>query len=396
MDFDLANPAAQVAVERTCALIMLASEKLAVRKSECFIHDFKVFLKDTCRSCKFPMDGPMIHGLLARFLSLRKYEKKWAGSIGFSEDGKTVRWVKMGFFTDLPVTMPAKEAHIWAQRWDDFIDERRRDYATSAIGEMWHTCSLWVRADFETRLIESTILSAVSSVFFAFFAVAAFLWDIVLAAYLVLSIVFVILCLGGFMFAILNWSFGAVEAVALIVFVGLSVDYSLHITESYNQATGESRYLRVQDSLRRTGGALVGASMTSVLACPPILFCTVRLFSQFGMIIISNMVLSLIFSVGFLSALLAIAGPMGGNRRWGDAVKCSSSSSSKKAPPQVSERETANMSSCRETAVADSVESPTPPTSKAPVDPNLTRFGKSSSTEPDDPIVLVDEPELLQ
>merc|ERR1712151_1168805 len=130
-----------------------------------------------------------------------------------------------------------------------------------------------------------------------------------LSVFLIVNVICVIICLGGLMFGVLAQPFGAIEAVSLIIFVGLSVDYSLHVAESYSISEKETKYAKTQDALRRTGGAIVGAAMTSVLVCPPILMCTIRMFVQFGVIIISNMLLSLLFSVGFFSAALATIGP---------------------------------------------------------------------------------------
>merc|ERR1712151_217553 len=130
-----------------------------------------------------------------------------------------------------------------------------------------------------------------------------------LSVFLIVNVICVIICLGGLLFGVMAQPFGAIEAVSLIIFVGLSVDYSLHVAESYSISTEETRYAKTQDALRRTGGALFGAAMTSVLACPPILTCTIKMFVQFGVIIISNMLLSLLFSVGFFGAALAAIGP---------------------------------------------------------------------------------------
>ncbi|CAE8660129.1 unnamed protein product, partial [Polarella glacialis] len=48
----------------------------------------------------------------------------------------------------------------------------------------------------------------------------------------------------------------------------------------------------------------------SILAGMPILGCTIQVFVKFGITVVSNTVLSLLFSVFFFSALLMIAGPL--------------------------------------------------------------------------------------
>merc|ERR1719326_2729258 len=167
---------------------------------------------------------------------------------------------------------------------------------------MFHTSALWVRAETETRLIESTLLCALFSVVFALLATLLFLWNMALAVYLILGIVCVIICLAAAMFGIMQWKFGAVEAIGLIVFVGFSVDYSLHMAESFNQSKETKRFAKVKDAMTRTGGAVFAAAVTSALAGLPILLCTIQVFVKFGVTMVLNTVLSLFFSLGFLCA----------------------------------------------------------------------------------------------
>merc|ERR1740121_217546 len=174
---------------------------------------------------------------------------------------------------------------------------------------MFHTSDLWVRAETELRLIDSTAKSALTSVALALVCVFLFLCNPVLAVYIVLTIVCIILCLSALMFGAFRWTFGAVEAVGLIVFVGFSVDYVLHVAEAFQGSAADQSYARVQDALRRTGGALMAAATTTVLAAAPVLLCLNQVLVKFGLSLIMNTVVSLLFSLGFFAAVLLVAGP---------------------------------------------------------------------------------------
>eukprot|EP00933_Yihiella_yeosuensis_P046199 TRINITY_DN41695_c0_g1_i1.p1 TRINITY_DN41695_c0_g1~~TRINITY_DN41695_c0_g1_i1.p1 ORF type:complete len:246 (-),score=35.57 TRINITY_DN41695_c0_g1_i1:109-846(-) len=176
---------------------------------------------------------------------------------------------------------------------------------------MFHTSDLWVRYDFETRLVRSTAASALASVLLALVAISFFLGNAALAVLVMVANCCCILCLGAWLFVVLGWEFGAIEALALIIVVGLSVDYTLHIAQCYQKSSCATARLKVQDALRRTGSALVGSASTSVLACPPIMFCTIEVFVRFGAVIISSMVLSLLFGLIFFSAMLVVVSPNG-------------------------------------------------------------------------------------
>merc|ERR1719162_2548799 len=156
--------------------------------------------------------------------------------------------MKAKFYTDLPRDMPASDAWKYVDKWDKFLEEMNTVYAGSGTGKMFHTSSLWVRAETEERLITSTLVCAGFSIVFALLAVLFFLWNLALAVYLILGIVCVIICLAAVMFGVMQWKFGAVEAIGLIVFVGFSVDYSLHVAESYNRSEEKERFAKVQDA----------------------------------------------------------------------------------------------------------------------------------------------------
>jgi len=310
--FDFSRASAQVAFEAICKLAVQRSAKLKTRKQMCFVNDFDIFLKSLATAAKplrYPYGSPDVHKLLGQFMSDPR-NKGYKEHVGFTAGGARVRFVKAKFYTDLPRDMAASDAWKYVEEWDKFLEEMNKKYWNSGTGKLFHTSALWVRAETEERLIESTLMCAGFSIFFALLAVLLFLWNMALAVFLILGIICVIICLAALMFGVMGWTFGAVEAIGLIVFVGFSVDYSLHMAESFNQSKEKLRFNKVQDAMLRTGGAVFAAAVTSTLAGIPILLCTIRVFVKFGVTIVLNTALSLFFSLGFLCALLTIIGPV--------------------------------------------------------------------------------------
>lgn len=309
--FDFSRASAQMAFEAICKLAVQRRAKLKTRKQMCFVNDFDIFLKTRATAAN-PLrygSGAAAAKLLSEFMSDPR-NKAYKEHVGFSKDGAVVKFVKAKFYTDLPRDMAASDAWKYVEEWDEFLEEQNKKYWNAGTGKMFHTSALWVRAETEERLIESTLMCAGFSIFFALLAVLVFLWNMALAVYLILGIICVIICLAALMFGVMNWTFGAVEAIGLIVFVGFSVDYSLHMAESFNQSREKLRFNKVQDAMLRTGGAIFAAAVTSTLAGLPILLCTIRVFVKFGITIVLNTALSLFFSLGFLCALLTIIGPV--------------------------------------------------------------------------------------
>lgn len=308
-ELNIEDPIVQIGLSRLCRIIEEQGDLLAVRQHSCVIEAFKDYLAKN--SIDFPVTpGRRIHELLDWFISHRlDHLEKWRKDVGFIEG--RVRFIQLEIRTNLPKTMPAADAWAWSLRWDEYIHMiNTKTNPPFALPHCFHTSSLWVRADAERQLIDSTMLCALASVVFATGVVFWFLADVWLGILLMTTVVCIIIALATIMFTVYGWSFGAIEAISLIIVIGFSVDYALHVAEFYNQSPETTQYLRVQDALRRTGGALLGAAATTLLACPPILFCSIHMFVQFGMTLIANMLLALIFSVLFFAALLVAVGPM--------------------------------------------------------------------------------------
>lgn len=303
--FDFSRGEAQDALARVCEKARSRARDLAVRRAQCLMDDFEVFLR-TQGQPVWP--GGAGHQLMSDFLATPA-GTGWRQQAGFSQDGSRVTWVCLSFITNLPSRMPAEDAWAWSKQWDSFVDEVNQEERNNFIGTAFHTSVLWVRAETETRLVQTTLMCAVFSVSFAFLTVLLFLGNLALAVYVILGIVCIAVCLTALMFGAVGWKFGPVEAVGLIVFVGFSVDYMLHLAETFSQSELKTRFLRTQEALLRTGGAIVAASVTTFLAGLPILFCTIQVFMNFGTMVIANTAISLVFSIVFFSAVLMVAGP---------------------------------------------------------------------------------------
>eukprot|EP00930_Biecheleria_cincta_P069571 TRINITY_DN5729_c0_g1_i1.p1 TRINITY_DN5729_c0_g1~~TRINITY_DN5729_c0_g1_i1.p1 ORF type:complete len:1828 (-),score=246.14 TRINITY_DN5729_c0_g1_i1:262-5436(-) len=307
-NFDFSRASVQEAVAKACAEAEALGDKLGVRRGRCFTTDFAIWLK-TQGKTGYPSPGPEIHGLLAKFMQLR-LTMDYDLTVGLSDDGSRVLWVQLLFETNLPHKLPAQEAWKWSEQWDNFVEDFNRREAGPSLGKVFHTCDIWVRAETEVTLVRSTLMCAVFSFCCAFLAVILFLRNLALGVYLILSIICVVVCLAALMFGIIGWPFGAVEAIGLIVFVGFSVDYSMHLAEAFRQSQGATRFEKMRDGLQRTGGAIFSSACTSLMAGLPLLFCTIQVFVKFGITVVSNTVLSLAFSLFFFAALLMAAGPI--------------------------------------------------------------------------------------
>eukprot|EP00435_Cladocopium_sp_Y103_P010048 s4817_g2.t1 len=71
----------------------------------------------------------------------------------------------------------------------------------------------------------------------------------VIALYVCLNIVLVVCILAGFLLNVMGYEFGVAEAIGATIFVGLSVDYCLHLAHAYNEAPGNCSRQKIRQAL---------------------------------------------------------------------------------------------------------------------------------------------------
>ena len=95
----------------------------------------------------------------------------------------------------------------------------------------------------------------------------------------------------------------------MVMVVGLSVDYVVHLAEAYSRSHHPDRLGRTRDSLEEVGISVLSGAITSLGSSIFLLFANVMFFAQFGLFIFCTIFLSLAYGLGLFTTLLAIVGP---------------------------------------------------------------------------------------
>jgi len=229
--------------------------------------------------------------------------------------GGPVRYVRQRFRLNLLKTAGAQKLMPVYERWQKFLDAMHEALHAQELGGKGLE-TVMVSKEFnlmhvEQTIIQSSVYALVSAVGIVLLSVVVFTGNVVVAAYAVLSVLLSIGALFGILISVLQWEFGPVQAIALTTFLGLSVDYTLHLCHAYHHAEMATRRDRVQMSLGAFGPAILGGGLTtagSALFCMP---CWIYLFVQLGIMLFMNTILSLTFTFLFLAPLLSVCGPTG-------------------------------------------------------------------------------------
>ena len=96
-----------------------------------------------------------------------------------------------------------------------------------------------------------------------------------------------------------------------MVCVGFAVDYVVHLASHYVHSEFEDRENRMRDSLREMGISILSGAITTILATITLFICVLMLFSKFAIFVIMTTLFSVVYSLGFFSALCLAIGPTG-------------------------------------------------------------------------------------
>ena len=177
--------------------------------------------------------------------------------------GNSIEWVKVDLNVDVSRSSNAAQLAPIYSAWNTFIVSMNARCGHDAVGEVVMVSGKFTTMDQELSLISSTINGFMTSNLICFAAVLFFTGDIVISFYTMTAIFMIVVTLLGLLFGILGWTFGAIEAVGVTIFVGMSVDYCLHTAHAYSHSASKTRRGKVTDALTHMGISILGAFVTT-------------------------------------------------------------------------------------------------------------------------------------
>ena len=97
--------------------------------------------------------------------------------------------------------------------------------------------------------------------------------------------------------------------LSIVFCIGLAVDYSTMIAESYSESPFEDRPERLHDALETCGISLLSGFISTFLAGLFLIPCEVQLLRSFGELVCITSFFSLLYALGLNAILLQLFGP---------------------------------------------------------------------------------------
>lgn len=299
-------------------------DKLRVTQKLCWIDDFRKYVHNANE--RFPIASKYkFEELMSTFLHNGLTGISSSKDFLWVQDGKVVA-SRLQFAIDVSNFAATSEALEHQAMWDDYVSTWNLNAQNSARGA-WQTSSLWVRAEAQSKLISSTAVTLVIVMVLAGAFMVLFTFDLVLSLSVVVASMVVECGLASFIINLMGWSIGPIEVIALIVFIGYAVTYSLHIAHRYgsDEVAEESpehaefdvdapqadiRLKRVISAFKSIGFAAIGSAITTIGCSIFLLFCTLTIFKKLGGVVLAVTLMSITVAMVPLPAALLICGPV--------------------------------------------------------------------------------------
>jgi predicted RND superfamily exporter protein len=126
----------------------------------------------------------------------------------------------------------------------------------------------------------------------------------------ILCITSIILTLLGATKA-LGWKFAMIESTCVIIFIGISVDYVVHLCHQYVHSVEPLRYGRTKAAYRQMGQTILAGALTSIFSASFLLLCEASSIQKFGLMLMITIVSSLLAALILLPSLFFVIGPNG-------------------------------------------------------------------------------------
>mmetsp|Transcript_13990 Transcript_13990/g.17448 ORF Transcript_13990/g.17448 Transcript_13990/m.17448 type:complete len:1123 (+) Transcript_13990:72-3440(+) len=164
-----------------------------------------------------------------------------------------------------------------AKKFDDWMDDHNSDsqnplrvlvYVPGA--EEWKVSSI---------LVPSGIQNLLLSLALAFVVLLLASGNYITATIATITIGMICTCVLGFI-QILGWGLGAIESVLIVIVVGFSVDYTVHLADSYMASKSLTREGKTLDALVHTGQSVLSGAISTLGASLPMFGAQIIFFSK--------------------------------------------------------------------------------------------------------------------
>ena len=240
-------------------------------------------------------------------------QKPLSSAFDSSSGKRRLKILELAFGVQETWSAPTGDLEKAYNLWEDYVPKKIAE-APAGLTNGYHTCGAWQWMDTVTSMRDGAYMAAATTLAISAVTTLVSTQNFVVVLYSVFAILSILVAVVGTIVA-MGWTLGFLEGICLVILIGLSVDYVLHIGHAYAHAArqrGATREECARHAIATMGFPVLSAAFTTLIAALFLLRATVVFFVKFGTVTVLSSVFSSIVSVILFVALLAAAGPTNG------------------------------------------------------------------------------------
>lgn len=323
--FDLSDPAAQTAISDFCTTLRtepctfsgcqgLGFLILPTGEFDCPIVDFQAWWNTTFGNTDYLKENKNETEKAEFFLRLENFalSENKLDFIGFIDN--RLRYFGTAFRLTANPFAPASEKKPIENLLDSLTKEFNANAPSTAKNARFAS-EEFVQNAVEEALLQTTVRGLAITFPLVFVVLLYATNNYLLALFACSSIAFIVICVLGFVFAVLGWELGIAESIVSIMIVGLSVDYTVHLGHMYTYAGSEegleTRDERFQYAVLTMGMTVIAGGSTTLGAGIFLFGAQITFFTKMAILLTLTVTFSLFYSFFFMMALASWVGPEG-------------------------------------------------------------------------------------
>lgn len=134
--------------------------------------------------------------------------------------------------------------------------------------------------------------------------------NILISLYAVKTVALIVMCVTAAM-VLAGWELGVSESTAMVIIIGPSVDYVVHLAAHYVHSRAYKRSDKADSSISAMGVSIFSGAATTSGSAVFLYFGTLLFFRKFSVIIILTVLFSVSYSLVYYLAFMHALGPQG-------------------------------------------------------------------------------------
>lgn len=239
--FDLSQLEAQKSILELCK--DLRQQDFVLNENvKCWLEVFEKWVKMTYKK-EMPLEPKEFEQYLQQFRKVREGSQLESDrTLGFIND-------KLSYF-EIKAQSIGKARLAYEQinpiflKWQAFLD----DYLSNAPEQLQSAVQTanrnWCWMETERAFLNSAITGIIAAICFAFIILLFATGNIILSILAIYSVFVVILSVMAIM-VFQGWQLGVAESIAVVIMIGLAVDYVVHLAADYKHSIRSTRNLKI-------------------------------------------------------------------------------------------------------------------------------------------------------